>query len=149
MPTVKVRNIKNEEVGEVELSEAVFGAPLNEGLIHAAVRNFMANARQGTSAATLPGRLDARTVADRARQLREVGAARRRAFQAAMVGRTEDVLVLETRQGEGGELTGLTGNYIEVAFAGPDHIRRRVARVRVVGTDETAARGVLEDTRAA
>ena len=48
MPTVKVRNIKNEEVGEVELSEAVFGAPLNEGLIHAAVRNFMANARQGT-----------------------------------------------------------------------------------------------------
>jgi hypothetical protein len=50
MPTVKVRNIKNEEVGEVELSDAVFGAPLNEGLIHAAVRNFMANARQGTSA---------------------------------------------------------------------------------------------------
>ena len=35
MPTVKVRNLKNEEVGEVELSDAVFGAPLNEGLIHA------------------------------------------------------------------------------------------------------------------
>jgi large subunit ribosomal protein L4 len=50
MPTVKVRNLKNEEVGEVELSDAVFGAPLNEGLIHAAIRNFMANARQGTSA---------------------------------------------------------------------------------------------------
>lgn len=55
MPTVKVRNIKNEEVGEVELSEAVFGAPLNEGLIHAAVRNFMANARQGTSATKTRG----------------------------------------------------------------------------------------------
>ena len=27
MPTVKVRNLKNEEVGEVELSDAVFGAP--------------------------------------------------------------------------------------------------------------------------
>jgi len=50
MPTVKVRNLKNEEVGEVQLSESVFGAPLNEPLIHAAVRNFMANARQGTSA---------------------------------------------------------------------------------------------------
>src|SRR3977135_1182883 len=50
MPTVKVCNLKNEEVGEVELSDAVFGAPLNEALIHAAVRNFMANARQGTSA---------------------------------------------------------------------------------------------------
>lgn len=55
MPTVKVRNLKNEEVGEVELSDAVFGAPLNEGLIHAAVRNFMANARQGTSATKTRG----------------------------------------------------------------------------------------------
>src|SRR4026209_1383500 len=55
MPTVKVRNIKNEEVGELELSDAVCGAPLNEGLIHAAVRNFMANARQGTSATKTRG----------------------------------------------------------------------------------------------
>ncbi|MGH9929273.1 MAG: 50S ribosomal protein L4 [Pyrinomonadaceae bacterium] len=55
MPTVKVRNLKNEEVGEVELSDAVFDAPLNEGLIHAAVRNFMANARQGTSATKTRG----------------------------------------------------------------------------------------------
>jgi large subunit ribosomal protein L4 len=55
MPTVKVRNLKNEEVGEVELSDSVFGAPLNEALIHAAVRNFMANARQGTSATKTRG----------------------------------------------------------------------------------------------
>lgn len=48
MPTVKVRNLKNEEVGELELSDAVFGAELNESLIHAAVRSFMANARAGT-----------------------------------------------------------------------------------------------------
>ena len=55
MPTVKVRNLKNEEIREVELSDAVFGAPLNEGLIHAAVRNFMANGRQGTSATKTRG----------------------------------------------------------------------------------------------
>lgn len=55
MPTVKVRNLKNEEVGEVELSAAVFDVPLNEGLIHAAVRNYMANARQGTSATKTRG----------------------------------------------------------------------------------------------
>src|SRR5882762_2223095 len=55
MPTVKVRNLKNEEIGEVELSDAVFDVPLNEGLIHAAVRNFMANARQGTSATKTRG----------------------------------------------------------------------------------------------
>ena len=48
MPTVKVRNLKNEEVGDLELSDAVFGVALNEALIHAAVRNHMANARAGT-----------------------------------------------------------------------------------------------------
>jgi large subunit ribosomal protein L4 len=55
MPTVKVRNLKNEEVGQVELSDAVFGAPFNEPLIHAAVRNYLANARQGTSATKTRG----------------------------------------------------------------------------------------------
>ena len=48
MPTVKVRNLKNKEVGDFELSDAVFGARLNESLIHAAVRNFQANGRAGT-----------------------------------------------------------------------------------------------------
>ena len=55
MPTVKVHNLKKEEVGEVQLSDAVFGAPFNEPLIHAAVRNFMANGRQGTSATKTRG----------------------------------------------------------------------------------------------
>jgi large subunit ribosomal protein L4 len=48
MPTVKVRNLKNEEVADLELSEAVFGAEYNEGLVHAAVKNYLANARAGT-----------------------------------------------------------------------------------------------------
>ncbi|CAN5451316.1 50S ribosomal protein L4 [soil metagenome] len=55
MPTVKVRSLQNKEVGEVQLSDTVFNAPLNEPLIHAAVRNFMANARQGTSATKTRG----------------------------------------------------------------------------------------------
>ncbi|MGH9900020.1 MAG: 50S ribosomal protein L4, partial [Pyrinomonadaceae bacterium] len=48
MLTIKVRNLKNEEVGELELADAVFGVDLNEALIHAAVRNFLANRRAGT-----------------------------------------------------------------------------------------------------
>jgi large subunit ribosomal protein L4 len=55
MPTVKVRNLQNKEVGDLELSDAVFGATLNESLIHAAVRNFQANARAGTSATKTRG----------------------------------------------------------------------------------------------
>lgn len=48
MPTVKVRDLKNKEVGDLELSDAVFGAELNESLIHAAVKAHLAGARQGT-----------------------------------------------------------------------------------------------------
>jgi large subunit ribosomal protein L4 len=48
MPTVKVRNLKNEEVADLELSDAVFGAEYNEGLVHAAVKNYLANRRAGT-----------------------------------------------------------------------------------------------------
>jgi large subunit ribosomal protein L4 len=55
MPTVKVRNLSNKEVGEVTLSDAVFGAELNESLIHSALMNFQANARQGTSATKTRG----------------------------------------------------------------------------------------------
>ncbi len=55
MPTTKVRNIENKEIGEVTLSDAVFGVELNESLIHAAVRNYLANRRQGTSATKTRG----------------------------------------------------------------------------------------------
>ena len=55
MPTVKVRNLKNKEVGEVSLADAVFGVELNEALIHAALMNFQANGRQGTSATKTRG----------------------------------------------------------------------------------------------
>lgn len=55
MPTVKVRNLNNKEVGEVTLSDAVFGVELNEALIHTAVKNFLQNRRQGTSATKTRG----------------------------------------------------------------------------------------------
>lgn len=55
MPTVKVRNLKNKEVGEVTLADAVFGVELNESLIHTAVKNYLANKRQGTSATKTRG----------------------------------------------------------------------------------------------
>ena len=55
MPTVKVRNLTNKEVGEVNLADAVFGAELNESLIHAALMNYQANGRQGTSATKTRG----------------------------------------------------------------------------------------------
>jgi large subunit ribosomal protein L4 len=48
MPTIEVKNLRNERIGELELKEEVFGVPLNEALIHDAVKNHLANQRQGT-----------------------------------------------------------------------------------------------------
>jgi large subunit ribosomal protein L4 len=47
--------LKNKEVGDVELSDAVFGVELNESLVHAALVNYQANGRQGTSATKTRG----------------------------------------------------------------------------------------------
>lgn len=55
MPTVKVRDLKNKEVGAAELSDSVFGVPLNEPLVHEAVRSFLAHGRAGTSATKTRG----------------------------------------------------------------------------------------------
>jgi large subunit ribosomal protein L4 len=55
MPVVKVKNLSNEEVGEVELSDMVFGAPLNKSLIYSAVKCYLANQRAGTSATKTRG----------------------------------------------------------------------------------------------
>src|SRR5438045_3876958 len=55
MPVVKIKNLKNEEVGEVELSDKVFGAPLNKALIYEAVKGYLANQRSGTSATKTRG----------------------------------------------------------------------------------------------
>ncbi|MEW6731602.1 MAG: 50S ribosomal protein L4 [Acidobacteriota bacterium] len=55
MPVVKVKNLENKEVGELELSDAVFAAPLNKALIYEAVKCYLANQRQGTVATKTRG----------------------------------------------------------------------------------------------
>ena len=105
---------------------------------------FPYSPRSGTEAARRPERVASAGVADRARQLRELGAAQGRRLRAAMVGRSEEALVLERVDSDSGALTALTGNFVEVSFAGPDRLRRRVARVRVTDPGEHVARGVLE-----
>lgn len=55
MPVVKVKNLKSEEVGELELSDEVFGAPLNKALIYSAMKCYLANQRSGTSATKTRG----------------------------------------------------------------------------------------------
>lgn len=48
MATVDVKNLNNEVVGKLDLSDAVFGGPINEGLMHLAVKQYLASRRSGT-----------------------------------------------------------------------------------------------------
>lgn len=51
MANVSVFNMEGQEVGQIELSDAVFGAEVNENLVHQAVVQYLANQRQGTQKA--------------------------------------------------------------------------------------------------
>ena len=49
MPKIKVRNIENSEISEMDLPEGIFDYPLKEHLIYDAIKNFRANQRRGTA----------------------------------------------------------------------------------------------------
>jgi large subunit ribosomal protein L4 len=49
MPEIEVRNLSNEVVGKLELSDEVFNVPLNEPLIWEAVKHYSDSLRSGTA----------------------------------------------------------------------------------------------------
>lgn len=51
MSKVSVYNMEGNQVGDIELNDAVFGVDVNEHLVHMAVVNQLANNRQGTQSA--------------------------------------------------------------------------------------------------
>ena len=51
MLKTNVYNMSGAVVGEIELSEAVFGVEVNQSVVHDVVKNHLANKRQGTQSA--------------------------------------------------------------------------------------------------
>src|ERR1700693_3053160 len=49
MPSVDIIDLNNKVVGSIELSDAVFAAPVNENLLYEAVRHHLACVRRGTA----------------------------------------------------------------------------------------------------
>ena len=49
MPSVDIIDLSNKKVGTLDLSDAVFGAPVNEALLYEAVRHHLAGTRRGTA----------------------------------------------------------------------------------------------------
>jgi threonylcarbamoyladenosine tRNA methylthiotransferase MtaB len=104
---------------------------------------FAYSDRRGTEAVRLDGHVEPRVAAARSRELRALGRAKSLAFRRGLVGTPQEAIVLETRDRVTGTLVGLTGNYVEVTFDGPDALMRRIVRVGVTGADEAGTRGEL------
>ena len=51
MPKANLYDMAGKQIGEIELSEAIFGIEPNQAVVHEAVKNHLANCRQGTQSA--------------------------------------------------------------------------------------------------
>ena len=51
MPKANVYNMAGKQVGEIDLSDAIFGIEPNESVVHDVVKNHLSNCRQGTQSA--------------------------------------------------------------------------------------------------
>ena len=51
MPKLDILNISGERIGEIELNDNVYGIEINEHVVYEAVKNYLANQRQGTQSA--------------------------------------------------------------------------------------------------
>lgn len=51
MPKVDLYNISGQAAGEMELNDSIFGVEINVSVLHEAVKNYLANQRQGTQSA--------------------------------------------------------------------------------------------------
>jgi threonylcarbamoyladenosine tRNA methylthiotransferase MtaB len=92
---------------------------------------FTYSDRKGTEAARRPGHVPAAVIRERSQRLRRLGREKSHAFRSALVGSAREVLVLEARDHQTGLLSGLTSNYVEVLFPGPDGLGRRMATVEI------------------
>ena len=48
MPKVALYNMEGSQIGDIELSDSVFGQKVNKSVLHDVVKNYLANQRQGT-----------------------------------------------------------------------------------------------------
>jgi threonylcarbamoyladenosine tRNA methylthiotransferase MtaB len=92
---------------------------------------FAYSDRKGTEAARRPGHVPAAVIRERSQRLRRLGREKSHAFRRVLVGRARQVLVLDAPDRPTGLLAGLTSNYVEVLFSGPEGLGRRMATVEI------------------
>jgi large subunit ribosomal protein L4 len=55
MAKVQVLTMSGETVGDIDLKDEVFGVEINQNAVHAVIKNYLANQRQGTQSAKTRG----------------------------------------------------------------------------------------------
>jgi threonylcarbamoyladenosine tRNA methylthiotransferase MtaB len=92
---------------------------------------FAYSDRRGTEAARRPDHVPAAVIRERSQRLRRLGREKSHAFRRALVGTRREILVLDARDRRTGLRSGLTSNYVEVMFPGPDDLGRRMATIEI------------------
>jgi threonylcarbamoyladenosine tRNA methylthiotransferase MtaB len=134
-----ITGFPGETDADFEATEA-----LVEALPFTYLHVFSYSDRRGTEAARRPvPRVPPETIRRRTARLRRLGGVKQLGFRRAQLGRELSVLVLEQKERETGRLVGLTDNYLELAFAGPDALVRGFARVRATGPGGARLEGAL------
>jgi len=109
---------------------------------------FSYSDRKGTEAARFSGRVGPAAIGARSATLRALGREKSLAFRRRMAGRTHEALVLEAPDRATGLLSGITANYVEVLFEGPDTLARRFVPVTITECRPEGTFGRLEDPNA-
>jgi threonylcarbamoyladenosine tRNA methylthiotransferase MtaB len=109
---------------------------------------FSYSDRRGTEAARRPDHVAPAVIRERSRRLRRLGSEKSGAFRRGLVGARREALVLEARDRQTGLLSGLTSNYVEVLFAGPDRLGRQIVPIEITEVRGERAYGRLAEVDA-
>jgi len=118
---------------------------LVEALPFSSLHVFSYSDRKGTEAARRPDHVPAVAIRERSRRLRQLGAEKSLAFRRGLVGGRREAVVLEARDRRTGLLAGLTDNYVEVLFEGPDTLGRRVVPLTITEARADRTHAELEE----
>jgi len=134
-------------VGHPGETEEDFEATMRfvEALPFSSLHVFAYSDRKGTEAARRPDHVPAGVIREWSGRLRRLGALKSLAFRRGLVGRRREAVVLDARDRRTGLLAGLTDNYVEVLFEGPDTLGRRVVPLTITEARGDRTHGQLEE----
>ena len=134
-------------VGHPGETEEDFEATMRvvEALPFSSLHVFAYSDRKGTETARRADHVTAAAIRERSGRLRRLGALKSLAFRRGLVGRRRDAVVLAARDRRTGLLAGLTDNYVEVLFEGPDTLGRRVVPLTITDVDADRTHGQLAE----